>query len=303
MRNASDRIPGRRRIGVVIAGVVVVAGCVSHPTKDNTSGSPAVRPKPTPDFLVPAHDVTPTFPLTLSYVPPGVRHIPHLLRDATAQVAFYPDPNVHPALAGATGPPRQPMGLIVLVSSQDQALTDSNYGPGVPVSIRGRPGRLWPPSDDSPSAFVAWQREPGQYLSVEGTGEWSARDELLKVANGLRAGQQTGKAEFQLAVVPAGYVPRRYGLGLVAWSAPSDPESKQAVFAYVDPSPDTTGRRVKVGKRMGWLSKVDTKFLVTWPVSATTYVSVSTPNIAPWTEDAAQAFAAGVTYLGLQPPP
>lgn len=306
----SRRIAVRQRIGVAVAVAAAVAVVAAVPsviraTRNSSapvvanSGKPTTGPTPetTDDFLVKAPAVTPTFPMTPSYLPPGLPKRSIGMTPGDLLQLVYTD-----------GQPSSAHGITLEISPQESNPTgeaseiDPNLITVTAVRVRGQPGTMHVAKDGS-IGWVQWQRKPGQWASVAASGRWSNGSTLLRVAQGLRDKPLGGTPVFTVALAPRGYqlvLNEPYGVTL---AGPDAPDQQLAVYAVRSNPLNGAGRPVTVGKNTGWLAKRDGEFLLVVRISASTYLSVTAPAQAAWNEDRLTRFAAGVEYLGPQPPP
>lgn len=276
----------RSRLVVLAAAVAVLAAC--QPDEAGEKGSA--------DFFVKAPSVTPTFALTPSYLPPGVETTPTLRllnRSNDLRQASY-------------------RGQISIVTSSERFdATDTifwdRHNPLTPVTVGGQAGKLMVSEFSANSGAVTWQRKPGQWVLVEGRFTSDLRTMLLRVAEGLRDQQQTGKPSFKIAAVPA-------GAALLAVDStslrlgPPGPDAPTVTVSVTNPGSDNDigddtadAKRVKVGKLSGWLQKKDGILRLTLEVSDSMWLSVHAANADPWNEDRLKRFAEGVEYIGPRP--
>ncbi len=261
------------------------------PRAESAVGAAVVRSS---GFLVGAPPTAPSFPLTPSYLPAGVKRQARLSHQPGSSYASYES-----ARGGRDGP----------LSGVDVAVLSVRppAQPGltpIAVTVQGRPAFLTL-QPNMKYASVTWLPAPGRWVQVTGLNEWSTRAVVLAVANGLRERPWSASAEFRIAGAPAGSVLVEFHAGgITLGPRGSGPDSRDSVtVAARRPSSQTDGHGspVKVGSRPGWLIKQRGRFDLVLQLSPAARLEVTTPAGGAWNEAELRRFAGGITYTGLTP--
>jgi hypothetical protein len=241
-RTRNRRIGAAVGIGALAAAVAVVAvGPVSVPRAQNRYADPT-------GFLVDSRDLALRFPLTPSYLPPGLAPTPLLEETGHFGTAEY--------LRG-DGARHQ-----VYVSHAERAYPAD----GSPTAVSGRPATQ---KCDDNQCSLTWQRAPELFVMVVVTPATSDTAAIAhQVAEGLTDTPVVHRPLLVLGLTPAKGCVLNDPVGLstsmnpidlpddaatcpVNASVHSKEEAAQAGF------PDAAGERVTVGGYAGWLQERD----------------------------------------------
>lgn len=260
-------------------------------------------------FLVAAPPFTSTFPLTATYLPPGLQAPPLMSAEPGIMNASYQTVQANQAGITAIGinvailhtkvlPPRNP----ALDPSSQQSIS---------VTVRGHPATFV--QDKKPAANgpgdVTWQFRPGEWVSVSGMNGYGSRETVLRVAEGLVDKAVTPASYFTVELAPRGFVVAQWSdVGLTLGPSDGKPDAfgdPRAIRIQVDRANkvvDGLGKPVTVGNHSGWLqANGNGGFGLTLKISATTRLTIATPWGVPWDEDEFMRFAVGISYTGGTP--
>ena len=275
--------------GAVSAAIIAVslAGCGFVKTGENEAAG----------FFTRAPAVTPTFALTPSYLPPGVETAADLNFLGGDNDIRYADYGIKIRLV--TGSAR--------FDTSDTIFWDTDR-PATTVQVAGKPGKLIVDNNTPDAGAVTWERKPGQWVVVLApVGITNLRATLLRVAEGLRDQQQTGKASFKVAEAPVGYELLAVDSDSLRFGRPGS-DTAWASVSVTNPISDNDigddtvdAEKVKVGKLSGWLQDKDGVLRMTLVVSDGIWLSIHSPAKSPWNENRLRRFAAGVEYVGPMP--
>ena len=271
------------------AGVVAVAGGRTG-SNEVVLAWQAATPS---TFLTPA-DLRPSFPLTASYLPPGLSTDPRLSAERGAQAASWE--RVGRGLDG----PLSGLSITVSASEPDEDVLTT----ATPVDIEGTTAAL---RRYEGSTVLTWQRTPQKWVYVSGATPITEA-QTLAVARSLRDEPIRQPATFALDVTPTGFVLAEYhGTGLTLGPAdgtPNPQDDPRAVVVDVRRAGDATdgrGAPVRVGERGGWLDEADGRYQLVLRLDGDRRLSVSAPSGGRWNHDELARFADGVTYSGKAP--
>lgn len=292
------RAATRHRAGLALAAAATVAAVslvptVMHrqPRHESAIGAAVAGSS---GFLVGAPPTAPSFPLTPSYLPAGVKRQALLTHQPGSSFASYESrrPGRDGPLTGVE---------IAVLSVRPPAQPGSTP---VVVTVQGRPAFLTL-QPNMKTAAVTWLSAPGRWTQVTGGNEWSTRAVVLAVANGLRERPWSASAEFRIAAAPAGLVLVEFHPAGITLGPPgSGPDSRNVVtVAARHPSSQTDGHGspVKVGGRTGWLMKQQGRYDLVLQLSPIARLEVTTPAGGGWTEAELRHFAGGISYTGPAP--
>jgi hypothetical protein len=283
-------------VAALVAGLVVVPSVVlgrTQPSAGTSIGSGVAAPTA---FLVGAPRLAPSFPLTPSYLPAGVKRQPEQGKEpGSSYVSYVSTKGGWPAVDLQVFSIRPPADGLVKA---------------IPATVQGRPGEL---VLDQKHLYVSvtWLARPGRWISVTGSNRWATRDGVLRVANGLLDQPLAGAPAFRIALAPAGFILDGFAPNSVSLAPSagrpkppqSDPRTITVSVNRASARTDGHGKRVSVGNRSGWLTTTRAgEYSLVLKLSATTRLEIVTPVAAPWNEEELGRFAAGVTYLGPVPP-
>lgn len=244
-------------------------------------------------FLVPT-DLRPSFPLTPSYLPPGLDTDPRLSAERGAQNASWE--RVENGLDG----PLSGLSITVSPTKPDQ----DELTAATPVDIGGTTAAL---RRYEGSTVLTWQRTPQQWVYVSGAAPVTEA-ETLTVARSLRDEPIRQPATYVLDVTPAGFVLAEYhGTGLTlgpAAGTPNPQDDPRAVIVAVRRASDATdghGTPVRVGERGGWLDEANGRHQLVLRMDNDLRLDVSTPSDGQWNRDELARFVNGISYSGDTP--
>jgi hypothetical protein len=280
-RTRNRRVGAAVGIGAVAAAVAVVAvGPVSIPRAQNRYADPT-------GFLVDSRDLELRFPLTPSFLPPGLDVTPRLEETGHYGTASY--------LLGGQG------GVQVRVSHYETQPAVR----GAETTVDGEPAAI---SCTDTQCSLGWQRRPGLYVVVAVNAPGGDPSSLAhQVAEGLRDEPIVHRPRLVLGLTPAKGCLLNDPVGLSTTMNPVDlagtrqacpvsaavyrpDELGQAGFA------EGTGKATTVGGYDGWLSEQGRP--ATWvavlELRDGRRLVVQTPSSAPWNRAALDRFVRAV---------
>lgn len=279
-------------LGIVVAlaatcGLADCGGSASQVT-NKTSAAPA----PTGKSPVLMPTLTPTFPLTPSYLPPDVQQTAELSAYEGRLIARYLDPRSSWQSGGIS---------IEATTTIDQQF--NNDFTVTAVTVNAKRGTIAVSDEMGGATYVSWLHVPGEWVTVSGHNQWSDPRLIMRVAAGLRDHQQTGRPTFTVASVPAGYVFTHSSDRDLIMSPPGDQAQRVEAYAFATTNRvyGPLGQPTKFGALSGWLLVKEGRLQLTLQISASTRLSITAPATARWNEANLWRFAAGVQYVGPQP--
>ncbi|MDT0274365.1 hypothetical protein [Blastococcus goldschmidtiae] len=326
IEGASMRTPGRPAIRIgrpaaVRTGLAVLTAAAAWAGAVAITGPGAADPAPNGSdglTLVAVEEIT--FPLSLDPVPAGMTPS---FTGATG------DPE---AVAGYTAP--DGTGFSISLSPTEPAWGDDPYlTEHGTTTVTGVPARFatgtMPDNtctvanvcfDDHPVAALAWERAPGQWLSLRGDGAFGNRDALVAVGESLVDRPQP--ITLQVGLAPAGWsvVDWHESSGAVGVADDADPtrligvqcmpeapaganemdngsvEQRIASVTAIDPVVATTvgGRPAQVVRAHDYMDPEQRFWLVAWELADGTLCTVHAPE--DFTQDDVVAIAEGVVH-------
>lgn len=252
-------------------------------------------------FLVDKPVSLPAFPLTPTYLPPGIQS-----ESMTTSGSSF-------ELAGWWRGPKGVLderSLLVAVGTEP-GIWDSI--PGLTASaqsVDGKPGKLLTqvPTEFNPGRYLTleWERKPGKWVTVVTGDTQDDLDVLLRIAGGLVDRPVTPKWTFAVTRQPADFTLYHFSPFDFEMRLPGGHESDWVRVEAKRAEANTRGEgsSVTVGNRSGWLfqsSSATTRLTLTLRVSTTTVLQFTAQSDGVWTAERLKAFAAGVTYSGPTP--
>ena len=245
------------------------------------------------NFLVPT-DLRPSFPLTPSYLPPGLDADARLSAERGAQTAAW-----ERVQRGLDGPLS---GLSVTVSStkpdEDAAVLAE------PVDVGGTTAAL---RRYEAMTALTWQRAPQQWVHVSSFAPVTEA-QTLAFARSLRDEPVQEEASFNLDVTPAGFVLAAYqGGGLTLGprdGSPNPQDDARSVVVAVRRASEATdggGTAVRIGERSGWLSESNRRYQLVLRLADDLRLDLSTPSDGRWNRGELARFVNGIEYFGETP--
>lgn len=237
------------------------------------------------------------FPLSVGWLPDGVRRTPRVTSGGSGLAASYDD---------AARP--QLIGIEVWSSDRDVTFT----GDGVArraTTVDGHPGILATLAD---SVALGWQPSPGRWLAVIGGNQWGEELIVRKVAGALVDRPMSVASAFTLELVPRDseladwdadgmlvFVPR----GQTAqWRSRKGADTAVEIAVRRTTSELTGhGESVTVQDRHGWLATGNEgQHTLVVQLSAQTCLVLDTPA---WSREDVLRLAEATRYTGGTPPP
>jgi hypothetical protein len=245
------------------------------------------------NFLVQT-DLRPSFPLTPSYLPPGLDADPRLSAERGTQTAAWE--RVERGHDGTLS------GLSVTVSPNEP---DQDVRvPAEPVDIGGTTADL---RRHEAMNALTWQRAPQQWVHVSSFAPVTEA-QTLSFARSLRDEPVQEKASFELDVTPADFVLAAYqGAGLTLGppdgspNPQDDPRSVVVAVRRASEATDGRGTAVRVGERSGWLSDANGRYQLVLRLAGNLRLDVSTPSDGRWNREELARFVNGIEYFGAPP--
>lgn len=245
------------------------------------------------NFLVPT-DLRPSFPLTPSYLPPGLNADARLSAERGTQTAAWE--RVERGLDG-------PLSAVTVTVSPNEPDEDVRVL-AEPVDIGGTTAAL---RRYEATTALTWQRAPQQWVHVSSFAPVTEA-QTLSFARSLRDEPVREEASFELDVTPADYILAAYqGAGLTLGppdgspNPQDDPRSVVVAVRRASEATDGGGTAVKVGERSGWLSEANGRYQLVLRLDAVLRLDVSTPSDGRWNREELARFVNGIEYFGETP--
>ena len=245
------------------------------------------------NFLVPT-DLRPSFPLTPSYLPPGLDTDARLSAERGVQTASWE--RVERGLDGPLS------GLWVTVSPKEP--DEDVRVPAEPVDVGGTTAAL---RRYEAMTALTWQRTPQQWVHVSSFAPVTEA-QTLSFARSLRDEPVQEEASFELDVTPADFVLAAHqGTGLTLGppdgspNPQDDPRSVVVAVRRASEATDGGGIPVRVGERSGWLNEANGRYQLVLRVAGNLRLDVSTPSDGRWNREELARFVDGIMYLGETP--